>query len=494
MSNENITDDTVNTGAPAGAVESEESFADLFEKSIATSERLSPGQKVKSRVISVSGDHVYIDLGGKSDGMIALSEFVGDDGVPRVKPGDEIEAIFLSVEDGMKKLTTLVRGYSSVKLNAVREAFDAGIAVNGEVKQEIKGGFEVWVNGIKCFCPFSQMDLRTGREGGTYVGNTFPFKVLEYKNEGRTVVISRRVLLEEERQEKLVKLKETLEAGKELAVKVRSLQSFGAFVDIGGIDGLIPVSEISWGRIDNPADVLTPGQEVTAKVISIDWAANRFTLSLKAMYPDPWTSVAEKYKTGARVKGTIVRLVPFGAFVNLETGIDGLVHISNLGAGRRINHPKEVVEVGKEVEAYILAVDPQTRKISLSLQPKQEPRKVTLPAVGSIFEGVVDKVMPFGIFLKGENMTGLIPNSEMGTESGTDHSRMFPAGATLQTVVLEADSVKGKVLLSRKGVMEKAEQEQLRKYRDSLKSEEASGVGSLGEMLKAKMEEKNISF
>jgi small subunit ribosomal protein S1 len=263
-------------------------------------------------------------------------------------------------------------------------------------------------------------------------------------------------------------------------------------VELGGIDGLIPVSEVSWDRSMNPGDVLSTGQEITVKIISLDWENSRLALSLKAMQPDPWTSVSEKYPVDSRVSGTIVRLVPFGAFVKLEPGIEGLVHISNLGAGRRISHPREVVEAGQWVDVYVLSVDPQNRKISLSMQPKVEPVKTVLPAIGEILDGTVEKVMPYGIFLKMNNgITGLIPNIEMGTPSGTDHRRMFPPGTAMQVAVLDVDTEKNKVRLSRKALMEKAAQVEFNEYKESVNPAESSGsLGNLGDIIKAKLEEK----
>ncbi|MBI3593242.1 MAG: S1 RNA-binding domain-containing protein [Nitrospirae bacterium] len=496
MSDEKVKNGSMNS---VDAVEEglEESFAALLEESFSVSERLEPGQKVKSRVITISGDLVYVDLGGKSEGVIELSEFMNKDGTCHVQEGDEVEAFFRSVEDGMKKLTTLVHGNSLSKLNAIRDAFNAGLPVNGEVKCEVKGGFEISAGGVKCFCPASQIDIRGNRENDGYIGMTLPFKVLEYKSDGRNIVVSRRVLMEDEKQACINRLKETLSVGMDVAVKVRAIRNFGAFVDLGGIDGLIPASEISWARIENPVNALSVGKEVTAKVISLDWDANRLTLSLKAMQPDPWIAAAEKFSVGSKVTGTIVRLVPFGAFVGIEPGIDGLIHISNLGAGRRINHPKEVVSVGQSVEAYVLTVDQQNRKISLSMQPERKTKEVVLPAVGELLGGTVEKIMPFGVFLKlNEDLTGLVPNSEMDTPGGSDHSRMFPVGTSMQAVVLEVDTVRGKVLLSRKAVKDREEMEEFRQYKNSAGKENKSsgGIGSLGELLKARMEEKKITF
>lgn len=473
-----------------------ESFAKLLEKNGTKSARLAPGQKVKSRVVSISGDLVYIDIGGKSEGVIDLEEFREKDGSLRIQEGQDIEAFFLSVQNGIRKLTTLVNGYSAVELNSIQSAYEAGLPVNGEVRREVKGGFEVQVGGVRCFCPHSQIDMKGGREGGVYLGQTFPFKVLEFEEEGRNIILSRRILLEQEKQASIDRLKETLKEGAEITGRVSSLQKFGAFVDIGGMEGLVPISEISWTRTEKPEDVLTLGQEVTVKILSLDWDNNRLTLSLKALQPDPWSLVAEKYPVDGLVTGKIVRLAPFGAFVNLEPGIDGLVHISNLGAGRRINHPKEVVEVGQIVEVYVLSVDAENRKISISMRPKVEPKVIVLPQVGELIDGVVDKVMPYGIFLRMSNgLNGLVPNAEMGTPVGADHKHMFPSGTEMQVVVVDVDAGSNKVRLSRKAVSEKAAKEEYDQYRTSVTPAEgqSGGLGSLGDLIKAKLQEKTLN-
>lgn len=474
--------------------EREESFAELLERIDPAPEKLEPGRKVRARVVSVSGEYVYIDLGGKSEGVIDLREFMDEDGSVHVQEGGEVEAFFVTVQDGMRVLTTKVRGYSAVKLNAIRDAYDAGLPVNGEVRREVKGGFEVMVGGVRCFCPFSQIDLRGGREGGIYLGQTFPFRVIEFGEEGRNIIVSRRTVLEHERKERIERLRSTLAVGMDVQVTVRSIHNFGAFVDLGGVDGLIPASEMAWSRAERPSEVLSAGQKVTARIIALDWESNRLTLSLKALQPDPWAGIAERYPVDGRVNGTIVRLAPFGAFVNLEPGIDGLIHISNLGAGRRINHPREVVETGQTVEAYVREVDPGKRKISLTMQPRPKPVKVVLPKAGEILEGTVEKVMPYGVFVKiGNGLNGLVPNAEMGTPVGTDHERMFPAGSPMQVVVTEVDAAQAKVRLSRRQVMEKKDAEVFQEYRNSVKEREktSGGFGSLGDILRAKLEEKN---
>lgn len=493
MSNENIENpsDVNHNVSTEVAAEVKEDFAELLAQSTAH-ERLGPGQKVRAKVVSISGDFVYIDLGGKSEGVIDVTEFKAEDGTLSVQVGDEIDAFYINVKDGVRRLTTTVNGYSASTLAAVLDAFEAGVPVNGTVKREVKGGFEVSVGGVRCFCPFSQIDLKGGREGGIFLGQTFPFKVLEYEENGKNVILSRRALLEEERRTRINKLKEELSVGMIVKATVRSIQNFGAFVDLGGVDGLIPASEISWDRSKRSEDVFSAGQEVTAKIIALDWGSSRLTLSLKALEPDPWEGVKERYLVDARVSGTTMRLAPFGAFVMLEPGVEGLIHISNLGAGRRINHPKEVVEMGQTVEVYVLGVDAEKRKISLSLQPKPKPQVIVLPAVGSLVEGVVDKVMPFGIFVKIDNgLSGLIPNSEIGATGGADTKRAFPAGAKIQAIVSEVDESSKKIRLSRKAVTDNEAKQEYSQYVDSVKqAESSSGLGSLGDILKAKLEEK----
>ncbi len=490
MENEGMEPTTLDTAAVEESTEPEESFAELFTKENKLPGRLDPGQKVKTRVISILGDAVYVDLGGKSEGVIDLAELTGEDGTVTVGVGDEIEAFFVSVKNGARRLTTKVRGYSTLTLAEIRDAHEAGLPVSGKVRGEVKGGFDVNVGGVRCFCPLSQIDLKGSRESTTYVGQTFPFKVLEYGEDGQNIILSRRALLEEQKQAELDQLKKTLQVGTELSGTVRAVQNFGAFVDLGGIDGFIPVSEMSWGRTEKPEELLSPGQEIQVRIIAIDWAKERITLSLKAMQADPWLSVGERYQVDNQVRGAVVRLTQFGAFVNLEPGIDGLIHISALGGGRRIRHPKDVVEVGQWVEAYVTAVDPANKRISLSLQPRVPKEAVVLPEVGDIVEGVVDRVMSFGIFIKLESgVSGLLPNSEVGTPRGTNHSKMFPEGMKMQVLVKSVDADKGKISLSRVGIEEKVAQEEFKQYQDSVRTQErASGsLGSLGDLLKAKL-------
>ena len=468
----------------------EEDFAQLFEQSTQSIKRLEPGQKVTTRVAGISGDFVYVDLGGKSEGVIDRKEFVNEEGSITIKDGDEIDAYFVSVENGSRKFTTLIHSFPSITLQSIKNAFEADIPITGKVSSELKGGYEIRVGKIRCFCPYSQIDLKGSKDAGSYIGETFPFKVLEFKERGRNIILSRRALLEKEQEKEKEKLKESLSAGMDVAGKVRSIQRFGVFVDIGGIDGLIPLSELSWFRGGKPGDVVHIGEEITARIMDIDWERERITMSLKAVLPDPFLSVPEKYPVDSTVQGTVVRLESFGAFVNLEPGIDGLIPISKLGAGRRINHPKEVLEPGQQVETRVVDISTEKRRLTLSMERKIAVEEIDLPPVGTLLETTVERVISSGIILRiKEGLTGFIPNSEMGTLKGTNHNKMFPAGTPMQAVVVATDPGRGRITLSRTKVDEKIELDSYTRYKDKVKEEERSpeGLGSLGELLKNKL-------
>ncbi|MHB8109151.1 MAG: S1 RNA-binding domain-containing protein [Syntrophorhabdaceae bacterium] len=472
------------------AESTDEDFAQLFEQSTQSVKRLEPGQRVTTRVAGISGDFVYIDLGGKSEGIIDRKEFLNEEGTLTLQDGDEIEAYFVTVENGARKFTTLIHSFPSITLQSIKNAFDADIPVTGKVISELKGGYEIRVGKVRCFCPYSQMDLKGSRDAGTYIGETFPFKVLEYKERGRNIILSRRALLEKEAEKEKEKLKESLAVGMEITGKVRSIQKFGVFVDIGGIDGLVPLSELSWIKGSKPADLVSIGDEINARILDLDWTRDRITLSLKAVLPDPFISVPEKYPVDSTVQGVVVRLENFGAFVNLEPGIDGLIPISKLGAGRRINHPKEILEPGQQIEARVVDISVEKRRLTLSMERKIMIEDIDLPSIGTLLETRVERVISSGIIVKiKEGLTGFIPNVEMGTLKGTNHSKMFPVGTTIQAVVVATDPSRGRVSLSRTKVDEKLELDSYTQYRDKVKEEERSDekLGSLGELLRNKL-------
>lgn len=347
--------------------EQEESFEDLLNQSEMKTAFYQPGQEVEVDIIQITDEWVFIDTGSKSEGIIALSEFIDEEGNINIKEGDSIKAFFLSSRNSEKLFTTKLSLDSTGK-EFIADAFHNGIPVQGIVEKEVKGGFEIRIAGkTRAFCPFSQMSLGRIEDTGSIVGSEITFKVTEYDEKGRNIVLSHRAILEEEREEKKVELKETLEVGMTVTGTVTSIKKFGAFIDIGGIEGLIPVSEISWGRVEDIEEILSIGQQVDVAITTLDWANDKFSFSLKEVLPDPWDSISKKYPEGSLHKGKVVRTEKFGAFVNIAPGIDGLVHISELGKGKRLNHAREAVEVGQEVEVKVNGVDEKKRRLSLGM-------------------------------------------------------------------------------------------------------------------------------
>ena len=366
MSKENLEQQQVPAGAETRGEEM--SFAEMFNEKDAVQDRIEPGQKVRAEIVRITKEWVFIDLGGKSEGALAMSELLDQEGNPTVKEGDAIDVYFLAVERNEKIFTTKIGG-AAVKAH-LEEAFHSGIPVEGTIQKEIKGGFEVKIGGGRAFCPFSQMGLRKIADNEQYIGQQYAFKIVEFRDNGRNIIVSHRKILEEQRAALKEELKDTLQVGQTVKGVITSIRDFGAFVDIGGIEGLIPISEIGWGRVADIHSVLEEGQNVEVAIKSLDWDHDRFSFSLRETLPDPWDtcSLAE----GTTATGTVARLVDFGAFVTLAPGVDGLLHISTLGGGRRINHPREVVQPGQSLEVRIDSIDRVKKRISLSLPQSEE--------------------------------------------------------------------------------------------------------------------------
>jgi len=344
--------------------EEEKSFAELLEESLVDAVELEPGQKVEGTVLKIGTDWVFLDVGQKGEGVLDKAEMVDDEGGISVAEGDSVIAYFLSRSGGELRFTTRIGGEAGQA--RLEEAWRSAIPVEGFVAREIKGGFEVRLPGnVRAFCPHSQIDLRRSEAPEEYLEKHFTFRITRYEQEGRNIVLSRRVLQEEARAKEREKLRETLTEGLTVNGTISSIRDFGAFVDIGGIEGLLPISEVGWGRVEDIREVLGVGQQVEVAVIKLDWEAERFTFSLRQTLADPWQKVPQKYPEGSVHRGTVARLATFGAFVTLEEGIDGLIHISRLGGGKRLSHPREVVREGEELEVRIEKIDSEARRISL---------------------------------------------------------------------------------------------------------------------------------
>ena len=364
MSDDHFDDDAMN--------DDEGSFAEMFEASLeGVGQPLERGKKIEATILQIGKDWSFLDVGQKGEGVLATAELLDADGQLQYAEGDKIGAYFLSRSGGELRFTTKVGGSGSGS-EQLEEAYQSGIPVDGRIEKEIKGGFEVKLAGnVRAFCPYSQTGLRQANPE-ELIGQSLSFRITQFSENGRNIVVSHRIILDEERAQQRASLRETLKEGMVVRGTVTNIREFGAFVDIGGIEGLLPISEVSYGRVDNIEDHLSSGQELEVAIKKIDWENNKFSFSLRDTLADPWSKVGTIYQVGRTLKGKVSRLAQFGAFVTLEDGVDGLLHISKLGQGQRIRHPQDVVKVGQELAVVIEKIDQQERRISLALAGQQE--------------------------------------------------------------------------------------------------------------------------
>jgi small subunit ribosomal protein S1 len=345
----------------------EESFAELLQESLVKPVRFHPGQKVNAKIVKISAEWIFLDLGGKSEGYLGRKELVDEEGNLSVKEGEFIQAYFLSTANNDLRFTTKIAGGEAGR-HFLEDAWESGIPVDGLIEKEIKGGFEVKIAGeLRGFCPYSQMGLQREPNPKDLIGQHLTFRITQYGEKGRNIVLSHRSILEEERQREREVLKGSLQEGVKVTGVISSIRSFGAFVKIGSVEGLIPISEISWDRVEDIHELMEVGQEVEVVAMKLDWEKDRLSFSYKQTLPDPWANIVKDFPEGSRHHGTVVRLMDFGAFVTLAAGVDGLLHISKLGAGKRINHPREVVTKGQIVEVKVDNIDKDNKRMSLSM-------------------------------------------------------------------------------------------------------------------------------
>ncbi len=463
-------------------VANQEDFATLFARE-KTGPTLQTGQVVKGRVLQIGADSVFVDVQGKGEALIARAELESDDGTLQIEVGDEIEATVLSTDGEVRLSRKLVKGAQARAMLEV--AVDSGLPVEGKVAGIIKGGYEVAVAGLRAFCPFSQIDTRRVASSDVFLGQVLEFRVTRYGENGRNIVLSRRQLLEEQAAQAAEETRKKIVPDAILPGTVVSLADFGAFIDLGGIQGLVPLSELSHSRVGRPADRLSVGQEVSVKVLKIDEQKKKITLSLKALEGDPWTTVAGQLRERQIVTGKIVRGTDFGLFIELLPGVDGLLHLSEIPRSQQ-GQLKEAAAAGAEIAVMVLGIDPGRKRISLALAPEgaMAGEEVKGAEVGAIITGTVERVEPFGLFVRiGPGQTGLIPNAEMGTPRGTDHRKDFSPGTEIKVVVLGIEEGGKRIRLSRSKVLVQEEQAETQAY---VKGEQrGGGFGmTLGDLLK----------
>ncbi|OGQ36978.1 MAG: 30S ribosomal protein S1 [Deltaproteobacteria bacterium RIFCSPHIGHO2_12_FULL_43_9] len=415
------------------------SFEELFEESLKVANPRE-GEVVQGKVITVSDDFITVDIGFKSEGQIAVEEFKGD--VPKV--GDVIE-VYLDKIENDNGFMVLSREKAEVlkAWDEISKAVENDELVEGKIIAKVKGGLAVDI-GVKAFLPGSQVDLRPVKYLEDFVGKVYQFKIIKFNKKRGNIVLSRRALLERERETMKSKTLEKLEEGMVITGTVKNITEYGAFIDLGGVDGLLHITDMSWGRVKHPGDILGLGDEVTVKVLKYDPERERVSLGLKQISPDPWDSVSSKYRIGDRVKGDVVSLTDYGAFVELEPGIEGLIHVSEMSWTKRVKHPSKVVNISDVVEAVVLDIDSKNHRISLGMK-QTEPNPWDLLAqkypIGSKIKGQIKNVTDFGIFIGMEDgIDGMVHISDVSwTEKVEDLSSRFKKGDEVEALVLNID-------------------------------------------------------
>ena len=418
-----------------------ESFKELYEESL---QEVAEGEVVHGRVIHVGPEFVTVDVGFKSEGQVPLREFRQKDGTLLVNVGDEIDVLIERKESEIGLVTLSKEKADKYKFwDEISRAWNEDQVIEGKIVSRIKGGLNVDI-GILAFLPGSQVDIRPIRNLEKLIGQTFKFKIIKLNRRRGNVVLSRRILLEKERDALRQKTLEVLEEGKIVEGVVKNITDYGAFIDLGGIDGLMHITDMSWGRINHPSDVLTVGAKIKVKVLQFDREHQRVSLGLKQTTADPWENVAGRFPVGTRVKGTVTSITDYGAFIQLAEGVEGLVHISEMAWTKRVRHPSKVLSVGDEVEVMVLDVDQNQKRISLGLKQTTPNPWDTIAErypVGTKIQGRIKNITDFGIFIGiDEGIDGLVHISDISWTQRLKHpSEMYRKGQEVQAIILNID-------------------------------------------------------
>jgi small subunit ribosomal protein S1 len=411
------------------------------------------GEIVKSRVLEIRENLVVLDIGFKSEGTIPLEEFKD---MPDLKVGDEVDVLLEHLEDQegsvvlSKKKADFMRVWEKIRI-----AYEEDTPVTGTLVKKIKGGVVVDLMGVDAFLPGSQIALRRVPNIDELLGQKYDFKIIKLNKRRRNIVVSRRVLLEAERAGKREKLMKELQKDQVRKGVVKNITDFGAFIDLGGVDGLLHITDMSWGRIQHPTEMVQIGMEMEVKVLDIDWDRERISLGLKQLAPYPWKDVIEKYPVGTRVAGKVVSITNYGAFIELEPGIEGLVHISEMSWTRNVRHPSKIVSIGESIEAVVLKVDPTEEKISLGMKQTEQDPWMVLPLkypVGARLNGKVRNLTSFGAFVEIDpGIDGLIHISDMSWTRRVQHpSEVVKKGDAVDVVILSIDADNKRISLGLK--------------------------------------------
>ncbi len=419
----------------------EEDFAELVESSF---HKVQEGEVVTGMVVQVTAEHVMIDVGSKSEGQIPIEQFLDEKGSLTVSVGDEVQVFLEDTEESSGQVRISKSKADKIRIwDEIAEVCETEKTISGKVISRVKGGLQVDI-GVPAFLPGSQVDLRPVRNFEKYIGETFEFNVLKYNRKRGNIVLSRRPLLDKSKQQKKDLILNALEGSGVFTGTVKNITDYGAFVDLGGIDGLLHITDMSWGRINHPADILKVGDQIQVKVLKFDQDKERVSLGLKQTQADPWENVEEHYPVGAKLTGKVVSITDYGVFVELDKGVEGLVHISEMAWTKKPRHPSKMVQVSEEVEVMVLNVDKEQKRISLGIkQLKPNPWDVIAERYpeGTKIEGKIRNVTDFGIFVGiDEGIDGLVHISDISWTQRIKHpGELYKKGQTVQAVVLNID-------------------------------------------------------
>jgi small subunit ribosomal protein S1 len=459
-----------------------EDFATLFAQAQGRAV-LQRGQVVKGRVVQIGEESVFVDVGSKGEAWIDRAELSDDEGRLQVAVGDEVEATVVATGDEVRLSHKIRQGAQARE--ALATAAASGVPVEGKVAAVIKGGYEVTVAGLRAFCPFSQMDVRRVETPEELVGRVLEFRITSFAENGRNIVLSRRRLLEEQAARNAEDTLKKVVPGAVLPGTVVSLADFGAFVDLGGVQGLVPISEISHSRVARPADRLHVGETVTVKVLRVDQEKGRISLSLKALEGDPWVAVAGRLRDRQVVRGRAVRATDFGVFVELLPGVDGLLHTSEISRGRQAAM-REAAASGAEIDVMVVSIDLDKRRVALALAPEGAALGAQMEStvsVGAVLTGSIERHEPYGVFVRlAPGQTGLIPTAELGSTRGADPKKAFPVGGEIKVLVLAIEEGGRRIRLSHEKALAHEEQAETQAYLQDARK------GGFGQSLAAALE------
>ena len=424
-----------------GTGDTMESLMEMYEE---TFKKFSEGEVVTGRIISVDKDYALVDVGYKSEGRIRINEFRDDEGIIQANVDDAVEVMVERWDDENEVVILSKEKAAKVKVwEAIKNVYDDDGQIEGIIVSRVKGGFSVDV-GVQAFLPGSQADLHPIRNLDEMVGKTFAYKVLKYNRKRSNIVLSRRVILEQEREAQRAETLSSISEGKVVEGIVKNITEYGIFVDLGGVDGLLHITDISWGRVKHPSELFNVGETISVKILNIDLERERVSLGMKQLTQDPWSVASENYPVESRITGRVVSLTDYGAFVELEEGIEGLIHVSEMSWTRKVRHPSKVVSVGDEVQAVVLDIKPESRRISLGMkQVVPNPWDVISEKypVGTTIEGKIKNITDFGLFIGiDEGIDGLVHISDISWTKRIKHpSEIFKKGDTVQAIVLDIE-------------------------------------------------------